>query len=342
MTNKKQRGGARFGAGRKFTRRVLVTGGSNTFAFFRAGADTPEFTLTGRIEVDERTGVAAIITTTGDRLVIGDAAPASPEPPAPIEMAADAQADSQLSDLDLQVVRAIWRYGVLTADQVGRLVGGLSRLHWLSNEKYLDRIMLGETAAYTLAEPGLKLIRRDQPAARRLTGPVSAIDPHRPDIAEFTVRLTEAARAWPAGGGLRWYGAHLLALVWPDERQFNPAGLGRLRLGDGSLDFFLEWATADSEAAARIAAYLDLRRRPDAWRGQFSRFPVVLIVVSTPELAGDVIRQLETRLNGADLTVLVTARNRLLAQPGFAPVWRQVGVADNTPRSLSSFSYNPV
>lgn len=344
MTNK-QRGGVRSGAGRKFKRRVLVAGGSDIFAFFRAGATSPEFTLTGCIEVDERSGVTTIVTAAGDRLVIGsDAAPPGScreRPAAAVSvMAADALLTGDgLTDLDLQVLRAVWQYGVLTADQLGRLVFPQSaarreverRLEWLVEEFCLNRVEPGGGGiVYTLDALGVRLIQREQPPERRITGsPPAAIGPHSPDIAEFAVRLTEAARAWPGGGGLRWYGAHLLAQVWPGEGQVNPAGLGRLRLGEATLDFFLEWDADNSPRGDRIAAYLDFMRRPAAWRGQFSRFPVVLVVASTPARVEKIL--VEGRRRPGDdeaVTVLVTTAEALNQQGVLSQVWRQIGATE--------------
>lgn len=72
MAGKKQRsGGSRAGAGRKFRRRVLVSGNAETFAFIRAGADHPMIAGFGGIEVDSQTGVATIAFENGDRLVLG-------------------------------------------------------------------------------------------------------------------------------------------------------------------------------------------------------------------------------------------------------------------------------
>lgn len=341
MTNK-QRGGTRSGAGRKFKRRVLVAGDSDTFAFFRAGAASPEFSLTGCIEIDERTGVTTIVTPAGDRLVIGDdAAPPGSRRERPVsaltEAAADALLTGGLTDLDLQVLRATWQYGVLTTDQLARLVFPHAvrreverRLEWLVEEYCLNRVEPGSGIAYTLDALGVRLIQREQPPERRITGSLSAaIGPHSPDIAEFAVRLTEAARAWPDGGGLRWYGAQLLTLVWPGENQVNPAGLGRLRLGESTLDFFLEWDADNRPVGDRIAAYLDFMRRPDAWRGQFSRFPVVLVVASTPARVEKILAE-RRRLLGDDeaLTVLVTTPEALTQQGVLGPVWRQIGATE--------------
>lgn len=72
MAGKKERsGGRRDGAGRKYRRRVLVSGNAETFAFVRSGSDTPMIAGFGGIEVDEQTGIATITFENGDRLILG-------------------------------------------------------------------------------------------------------------------------------------------------------------------------------------------------------------------------------------------------------------------------------
>ncbi|MCG3212415.1 MAG: hypothetical protein FOGNACKC_06085 [Anaerolineae bacterium] len=92
------------------------------------------------------------------------------------------------------------------------------------------------------------------------------------------------------------------------------------------LDFFLEWDADNGPVGDRIAAYLDLMRRPDAWRGQFSRFPVVLVVASTSARVEKILAE-GHRLPGDDeaVTVLVTTYEALTQQRALSPVWRQVG-----------------
>lgn len=72
MAGQKQRsGGQREGAGRKYRRRVLVSGNAETFAFIRNGSDTPMVAGFGGIEINEKTGIATITTLDGWKLVIG-------------------------------------------------------------------------------------------------------------------------------------------------------------------------------------------------------------------------------------------------------------------------------
>ncbi|MCG3212138.1 MAG: hypothetical protein FOGNACKC_05785 [Anaerolineae bacterium] len=92
------------------------------------------------------------------------------------------------------------------------------------------------------------------------------------------------------------------------------------------LDFFLEWDADNGPVGDRIAAYLDLMRRPDAWRGQFSRFPVVLVVASTPARVEKILAE-RRRLPGDDeaLTVLVTTTEALNQQGVLSQVWYVTG-----------------
>jgi hypothetical protein len=258
---------------------------------------------------------------------------------------------------DLTVLRAVWMYGVMTADQITRLVFhpladasakviSRRRLNFLYEEHCLNRVWRGRghDFVYTLDVQGARLIQLEQQRHRRKEVPWSAqairekfrwLD-HHLDITDFGLNLTLLARTGEGGGGLRWYGEHTLTLTTKTGDPLNPAGLGLLRLGEARASFFLEW-DHDVEAVAvvgsKIENYVDFLRSPEIWRSQFTRFPVVLVAMTTPARAEDLGIAVGQRLTswlaaGECLTVLVTTHARLQEHGVLGPVWFQAGATD--------------
>ncbi len=260
----------------------------------------------------------------------------------------------RLTPRDLTALRAVWMYGVMTADQIARLVfyplAGSNatnvanrRLNFLYQEYCLNRAWrgYGQDFVYTLEGQGVRLIQmeqqKDSPEAIHWS-PLTVgqkllrLD-HYLAITEFGVQLSHAARTWPGGGELRWYGEHTLTL--PAGDGFTPAGLGLLRLEQTGLAFFLEWDRGVDPlpvVAGQVKSYVDYLRTPAAWQGQFTRFPTVLIAMSSPERAEAVAVAVGDRLKGwltanEKLNVLVTAQAKLGEQDGWGSVWLPAGEA---------------
>ena len=104
-------------------------------------------------------------------------------------------------------------------------------------------------------------------------------------------------------------------------------------MGELGLAFFLEWDRGTETVpvvGGKVKNYVDYLRTPAAWRGQFNRFPVVLIATTTfdraEKLLIDAHRRLKALLAAEErLTVLITTHEQLTAQGGLGPVWFQVG-----------------
>ncbi len=260
----------------------------------------------------------------------------------------------RLTPRDLTVLRAVWMYGVMSADQVTRLVfypltGSNAtnvanrRLAFLYQEYCLNRAWrgYGQDFVYTLEGQGVRLIQmeqqKDSPAEIHWS-PLTVgrqllrLD-HYLAITEFGVQLSHAARTWPGGGELRWYGEHTLTLPPAAGDRLTPAGLGLLRLEQTGLAFFLEWDRGVDPVAVvadQVNTYVTYLRTPAAWQGQFTRFPTVLIAMASPTRAADlgvaVRERLKTWLaDNEKLNVLVTAQDKLREQGIWGPVWLPAG-----------------
>jgi len=259
----------------------------------------------------------------------------------------------RLTPRDIDLLRAAWMYGAMTTAQITRLVfhplqGGSARrvasrrLNFLYNEHCLDRAFrgLGRDFVYTLDLQGARILQMEQQKASRkdlkwsprAVGERLLLLEHTLGITEFGVSLTHAARTWPGGGELRWFGEHVLVLTTPAGAQFNPDGLGMLRLAETGLAFFLEWDRGTETVpvvSSKVKTYLDYMRSPE-WRAEFTRFPAVLIATTTfdraEKLLIDAHRRLKALLAAEErLTVLITTHEQLTAQGGLGPVWFQVG-----------------
>lgn len=262
----------------------------------------------------------------------------------------------RLEPRDLDVLRAVWMYGVMTTGQIRRLVfhtlSGRSaevvanrRLNHLYHNYCVDRAFqrLGTEMIYALDQLGARLIQMDQQKrsnreikwSPEMIGEKLLLLDHSLGVTEFGVRLTEAARSWPGGGGLRWWGEQVLTLQKSDESHFNPDGMGIMRLDKHALGFFLEYdrgTETPAVVAHKLRNYIDYLRHPDAWRGQFQRFPVVLIPTTTEERVEKVLIEGQHRLKllGDDetLTVLVTTHEALEERGMLAPVWHRMGAVE--------------
>jgi len=262
----------------------------------------------------------------------------------------------RLKQRDLDVLRAVWMYGVMSTSQIRRLVFhtltnrsaevvSSRRLSHLYKEHCLNRAFrgLGSEFIYTLDLLGARIIQMEQRKRNRRDikwsfkgiGEKLLLIDHSLGITEFGVTLTEAAREYPGGGGLRWWGEHVLVLKKPDDSYFNPDGMGILRLDKAALGFFLEWDRGTETPAIvghKVKHYIDYLRNPDAWRGQFSRFPVVLIATTTEARVEKILVEAQRRLQllsgDESLTVLVTTHEALSQQGVLNPVWHKAGATE--------------
>lgn len=258
----------------------------------------------------------------------------------------------RLTRRDLDILRAVWLYGVMSTGQIRRLVFNpltarsaavvaSRRLNYLYQAHCLNRAFrgIGQEFVYTLDVLGMRLIRVEQ--RQRLGEKIDLFKnisekllrlEHSLTVTEFGVSLTEAARLHPAGGGLRWWGDDVLMLTKPDDGHFNPDGMGVLRLGNNKTAFFLEWDHGDDDSlflptvGDKIAGYVGYLCRPDAWRSQFTRFPAVLMVTHHVEEALiKAVEPLRLLSSNQDLTVLVTAPEMLTKQGVLSCVWWKAG-----------------
>ncbi len=254
---------------------------------------------------------------------------------------------------DMAILRAVWMYGVMTTGQIIRLIfhtlSGRSaevvagrRLNFLYKEYCLNRVFrgIGSEFVYTLDIQGSRLIQMEQKKRRhedikwsfKGVGEKLLLLDHSLGITEFGVNLVEATRAWPDGGGLRWYGEHVLVLKKQDGTWFNPDGTGVLRLGKHGLAFFLEWDQGTEKPATvgqKVVNYIEFLRNPDEWRLQFRRFPVILIPTTTPGRVEKILTETERRLrllaDDEQIIVLVTTHDQLTQQGVLGQVWYRAG-----------------
>ncbi len=261
----------------------------------------------------------------------------------------------RLTARDLRVLRAVWMLGAMTSDQIRRLVFHTlknetnarrvanRRLRFLYQEYCLDRIVvsLNQDAIYTLDVQGARIVQMLQQAKTRKeikwspgsVGQTMLFMDHRLEVAEFAVRMAEAARG--RRGTLQWIGEAMLDLTKRDGSRFEPDGMGVLKLnGHVPFPFFLEWdrgKEAIGVIGQKMRNYLDYLNYREGWSSHFSEFPLLLFVTTGgDERLRNVMVETERQMRqvGASpdrFVAWMTTQARLDRHGMFGKVWYQAG-----------------
>lgn len=253
---------------------------------------------------------------------------------------------------DYRIIQTVWMMGIITTGQIQRLIfhtlkdqktgliAARRRLNILFQEYCLDRVFISydHELVYTAGRLGIYLIQLEQRKTGReikwsdrgLGEKLLLLD-HYLEVTEFAVKLTEEVRQ--QGGSLSWLGENVITLRKRDGSFFEPDGIGYISLDDRRLPFFLEWDRGGEgvfQLAGKFRNYIDLMTYPDGWRGNFSKFPPILLATNTFTRVEKVMAEVDrlTRPLGeskAQFVVLLTTHDTLAKHGILGPCWWQVG-----------------
>lgn len=231
----------------------------------------------------------------------------------------------------MAVLNAVKTFGLLTADQIRRLLFHdhksvvsaqnvmRRRLRILFEEHCLNRwyFSLNDDAVYRLDTLGVKILQatghHDVSRKKYMTMHRLALMAHTLGIAEFAVSLTEGAREM--GGDVYWVGESRLTLKVSNEDYFEPDGAGVLHLpGKSPVAFFLEWDRG-TEPLAQFAGKMSRYRKYHLnrnWAGAMNRMfpsfkitkwpPMVVVTTGGVNRMVGIIRYITRYLTGLNIT----------------------------------------
>ena len=261
----------------------------------------------------------------------------------------------RLTPRDQAVVRAVWTFGALRADQIQRLLFPSSgfanpatarrvtnrRLHRLYQHHLLDRTVhsLRAPYIYLLDEVGGRLVQlltqaeklRQVWQSKEAAQTLLFLD-HRLELAEFALTLAEHVRSL-TGARFVWQGERGLRLLKRDGAHLRPDGAGTLHLtGHPPLTFLVEWDRGREtlpEIGQKVRHYLLCRAYPPGWQTHFDTFPpLVFITTGGPGRCDHMQHQAEHQLahfGRPDYPILLATAADLTTFGILAPVFRPAG-----------------